>query len=306
MIEIMYPISHSKVANGASGKGKIVFSGDLGNCPNPLLRSTEMVNDADYLVIESTYGNRERVETKGEDVKLERVIEDTIKRKGVLMIPAFSLERTQKLLFHINNLVENGRIPKVPVFLDSPLAIKATRVYKQYSKYYNKGAKEIMQTGDDLFDFPLLKMTLDTNESKNINNIPAPKIIIAGSGMSNGGRIIHHERRYLPDPKSTLLLVGYQAAGSPGRQLQEGAKNVRIVGEPVTVRAKIEMLDGYSAHPDSEGLFDIVSRTKKTLKKVFVVQGEAEGALFFVQRIRDYLGVDAVAPKTGESFSIDI
>ncbi|NOY35651.1 MAG: MBL fold metallo-hydrolase [bacterium] len=290
----------------ARGGKKILFTGDLGNPPNPLLRDTEKVTDADFLIIESTYGDREHEELNEANLKLERVIEDTMHSGGALMIPAFSLERTQKLLFQINDLVEHGRIPRAPIFLDSPLAIKATNVYKKYQRYYNENAKDIIRSGDALFQFPGLKMTLKTEESKAIKRAPFPKIIIAGSGMSNGGRIVHHELNYLPDPKSALLLMGYQAAGSLGRRLQERQKTVRIMGETVRVRARVENIRGYSAHPDMNDLFDFVHNTADTVKKVFVVQGEPKSSLFFTQRLRDYLGVDAAAPETGDNFELDI
>jgi metallo-beta-lactamase family protein len=220
------------------------------------------------------------------------------------MVPAFSIERTQELLFELNDLVENGRIPRAPIFLDSPLAIKATKIYAKYEEYYNKGAKYIISSGDDVFKFPGLKFTLTTAQSKEINDIPPPKIIIAGSGMSTGGRIIHHERRYLSDSNSALLIVGFQTAGSLGRRLVEGAKWVNILGEEIPVKAKVISVRGYSAHPDANGLYKFVERTSENLKKVFVVQGEIHSALFFTQRIRDYLGVDAVAPKFGDSFDL--
>ena len=285
---------------------KILFTGDLGNPPNPLLRDTEKIADIDFLIMESTYGDREHEKLSGAKLKLERTIEDTVHNGGVLMIPAFSLERTQKLLFQIDDLVEHGRIPRVPIFLDSPLAIKATKIYKKYQRYYNENAKDIIRSGDELFQFPGLKMTIATEESKAINSVPAPKIIIAGSGMSNGGRIIHHELRYLSDPKNTLLLIGYQAAGSLGRMLQERMKSVRILGETVPVRARVENIRGYSAHPDMNQLFDFVRDTADTVKKVFVVQGEPKSSLFFTQRLRDYLGINAVVPKIGDSFELGV
>lgn len=285
---------------------KIAFSGDLGNPPNPLLKDMEKITDADYMVVESTYGDREHEYIEDANLKLERVIEDTIHRGGVLMIPVFSIERTQKILFEINELVEHGRIPRVPIFLDSPLAIKATNIYKKNQKYFNENAKNIIRSGDELFNFPGLKMTLATDESKAINEVPAPKIILAGSGMSNGGRIVHHEVRYLPDPNNTLLLIGYQSAGSLGRHLQDGAKTADILGETVAVKANIENISGYSSHPDTNELFDFVHSSEDTLKKVFVVQGEPKGSLFFVQRLRDNLGIDAVAPKYGESYEFNV
>jgi len=223
----MVEIEHSE-SNSAKNK-KIVFTGDLGNPPTPLLKPTEDITDANILVIDSTYGDRLHEDKKERRLKLERIIEDTIRLKGILMIPAFSLERTQELLFELNTLVEKGRIPFVPFFLDSPLAIKATEIYKKYERYYNKEAKYIMSEGDELFQFPGLKYTLTTEESKSINDIPPPKIIMAGSGMLAGGRIIHHTKRYLSDPNSTLLFVGYQAKGSLGRLIKDGAKKVKKI-----------------------------------------------------------------------------
>ena len=283
---------------------KTVFSGDLGNPPTPLLKNPEEVTDADFLIIESTYGNRDHEGREGRKIRLERVIEDTLHSGGVLMIPAFSLERTQEILFEINDLVESARIPKVPLFLDSPLAIKATAVYKKFENYFNKEANYRIKSGDDLFRFPGLTFTETTLESKSINDVPAPKIIIAGSGMSNGGRIIHHERRYLSDSRSTLLLVGYQAAGSMGRVLQDGAGEVFILGERVPVKCRIEMLTGYSAHPDKEQLFDFILKTKDRLKKLFAVQGEPASCLYLVQRVRDYIGREAYAPRHGETYEL--
>ncbi len=300
IIEIFYPSTDSGRA------AKIVFSGDLGNSPTPLLRSTEEIKGARYLVIESTYGDREHEGKKERVIKLERVIEETIKAGGVLMIPAFSLERTQEILFELNYLVENKRIPKVPVFVDSPLAIGAVNIYKKYDRYYNKEAKYIMVSGDDLFKFPGLKFTETTDESKSINDIPPPKVIIAGSGMSTGGRIIHHELRYLSDPKSTLLLVSFQVPGSLGRQLEDGVKEVNILGETVPVRAKIVTLRGYSAHPDKESLFQFVERNYETLEKVFAVQSEPKSTLFFAQIIKDRLSIDTVAPKYGDLFELKV
>jgi len=289
----------------SSGQRKIVFSGDLGNPPMPLLKKPYEITEADYLIIESTYGDREHEDKKGRKLKIERAIEQAVLNKGVLMIPAFSMERTQQLLYEINDLVENGRIPRVPIFLDSPLAIKATEVYKKYKDYYNREAQFIISSGDDVFKFPGLKFCLATEESKAINKVPPPKVIIAGSGMSVGGRIIHHEKNYLSDPNSILLIVGFQSAGSLGRRLVEGTKNVKILGKEILVKAEVISARGYSAHPDTNGLHDFVQNVSKNLKKIFVVQGEAKAALFFAQRVRDYLGVNAVAPQIGDSYNLE-
>ena len=283
---------------------KIVFTGDLGNSPAPLLRDTETITGADYLIMEAVYGDRNHEEKSERKSKLEDVIEDTISRGGVLMIPAFSVERTQDLLFELNELVEHNRIPKVPVFLDSPLAIKVTEIYKRNEEYFNKDTTHEIRTGDDIFNFPMLKFTPDSRDSMAIKDVKNPKIIMAGSGMSNGGRILHHERNYLPDPKSTLLLVGYQAAGTLGRALEEGAKEVTIKGEKIPVRARVVVIEGYSAHKDGDALFKFVENTADSVKKVFLVHGEPKSLLFFAQKLRDYLGVNAVVPEEGAQIEL--
>lgn len=293
------------------GKGrdskKIFFSGDLGNPPTPLLRPTDGIGDADYIVVESAYGDRvheARVQRRG---KLISVIEDTVKRKGVLMIPSFAIERTQELLFELNELFNNSRIPQVPVFIDSPLAIKMTAVYKKHPECFNKEAVYLIESGDDVFNFPGLKMAVTTEESKMINEIPSPKIIIAGSGMSQGGRILHHEVRYLPDPKSTILFVSYQVDGSLGRRIQKGEKEVKILGQSVPVNCHVENLSGYSAHADQPGLLKWIASSKQEDKKpteVFVVQGEEAAAKTLANLVHDNLGINAIAPAEGESFEL--
>ncbi|RJQ31312.1 MBL fold metallo-hydrolase [Candidatus Parcubacteria bacterium] len=291
---------------GSKGHKKILFSGDLGNSPEPLLNPTEEISDADLMVIESTYGERLHEDVSEADNKLERMIEDVARTKGVLMIPAFSLERTQRILYQINNLVENGRIPRLPIYLDSPLSIKATAVYKNYLNLYNDEARNSVLAGDDLFNFPGLVQTLQTEDSKKISDSVSPKVIIAGAGMCNGGRILHHLKHYLPKENSVLLLVSYQAAGSLGRQLQDGAKLVTIMGEKVAVGAKVEKIWGYSSHADLNGLLQFASKSADTLKKVFVTHGELKSSSFFSQRLRDYMGINAVIPKIGESFEIPL
>ncbi|MDP3762952.1 MAG: MBL fold metallo-hydrolase [bacterium] len=287
----------------AGGK-RIVLTGDLGNPPTPLLPDPEEVRDANILIVESTYGDRLH-EARGErKLGLERALEDTVKAGGVLMIPAFSLERTQELLFEINDLMEQGRVPKAPIFLDSPLAIKATEVYEKYKNYFNKEAHRNIKSWGDIFKLKNARFTLTTDQSKSINDVPAPKIVIAGSGMSTGGRILHHERRYLPDPKSALLFVGYQPPGSMGRRIQDGAKTVVILGEEVPVRAKIKALLGYSAHPDRDALLAFIEKSRDSLEKVFAIHGEPAASLFLVQRIRDHLGIEAYAPRYGETYEI--
>ena len=284
---------------------KILFTGDLGNSPSPILPDTEKVTDADYLIIESVYGDRNH-ESKDDRRKfLEETIEDNYKRKGTLIIPTFSLERSQELLFELNALVENNRIPVMPIFLDSPLAIRLTEVFKQYKNYLNENAQKAMSHDKYLFDFPGLHNTLQSKESQMINNVPNPKIVIAGSGMSTGGRIVHHERHYLPDPNNTLLLTGYQTMGTPGRLIQEGLKKVRITGEEVDIRAHIVTILGYSGHKDSDGLLNFVQNMENTVKKVFVVMGEPKSEMFLAQKLKDNLGINAFVPEAGDSVILD-
>lgn len=284
---------------------KIVFTGDLGNSPTPLLRDTEVITDATYMVMESVYGDRNHESIEERRNRLENVIEDAHKRGGTLIIPCFSLEKTQVLLYEINNLIEEGRIPKVPVYLDSPLAIKVTEIYKKRSKAFNEEARKEIQGGDDIFNFPGLVMTGSSEESKQLLKMPNPKIIIAGSGMSTGGRITHHEINHLPDPKSTILLIGYQSVGTLGRRIQEGEKKVRIYGQEVMVHAKVETINGYSSHKDSKHLLEFVEGSIDTLKKVFVVMGEPKASMFLAQRIQDYLAISAYTPKQDESVILD-
>lgn len=285
---------------------KLVYSGDLGNSPTPLLEDTKLLSGINYLVMEAVYGDRTH-EDRAERVHLlENIIEDTVQRGGVLMIPAFSIERTQDLLYELNELVEGKKIPEIPVFVDSPLAIKVTEVYRESESYFNKETVADIRSGDDIFKFPKLRFTERAEDSIAIKDVPAPKIIIAGSGMSNGGRILHHERNYLSSPKNTLLLIGYQAVGTLGRALQEGVKTVRIFDEDVPVKAKIVAINGYSAHKDTNALLEFVGTMQDTVKKIFLVHAEPGVALFFAQRVRDYLGIDTRIPKEGEVMEIDM
>lgn len=292
------------------GVKKFAFTGDLGNSPSPLLPDTEIPKDVDFMVMESVYGDRNHESKQERRDKLKQVILGGIKKEGAIIIPAFSIERTQVLLYEINNMVEDGEIPKIPVFVDSPLAEKVTDIYKKYEKDFKQSVKEEIKKGDDIFDFPNLHIIRETEESANIENVKGAKIILAGSGMSEGGRVVNHEAHYLPDPKATIVLVGYQSVGSLGRALQDGAKEVFIDAdgnrkngkEKVKVKATIENITGYSSHKDSEHLLEFVEKTAP--RKVFVIMGEPKSSLFLCQRIRDYLDVDAVYPEEGKEYEL--
>lgn len=288
----------------AEGK-KIVFSGDLGNFPAPIIKSTEFIEGADYALIESTYGGRIHEPPEERESKLREVIIETVKKGGVLMIPAFAMERTQDILFQLNDLVENKMIPRVPVYLDSPLAIKLTTIYEKYSSYFNDETRALIQKGDKIFNFPGLHTTLQTEQSKEINNTPNPKIIIAGSGMMQGGRMVHHAQRYLPDKNSTILFVGYQASGSLGRQIYEESKSgrpfsVKIFDEDVPVNCEVAAIGGYSAHADQPRLIKWLSSMGKNLKKVYVCMGEPDQSEALAHKVKNDIKLAAEMPAPNQ------
>jgi metallo-beta-lactamase family protein len=282
----------------------IVFTGDLGNTPTPLIRDTEKVDDADYLLMESVYGNRNH---EGKEVRKERlkeILNKIIARKGTLIIPVFSLEKTQVLLHEMNDLIESGETPSVPVFFDSPLGIRLTDIYAKQFSNFNEKVQARIKAGDDIFDFPKLNKTFSRSESESIHDVKGAKIIIASSGMSTAGRVLSHEKKYLPDPKNAILFIGYQAAGSIGRAIEDGSNEIKIDGIKVPIKAQIETVSGYSSHKDSDGLIDFVADTAERVKKVFVVMGEPKSALALTQKLRDNLGVNAVHPREGDSVGL--
>ena len=285
---------------------KIYFTGDLGNPPTPLLQSPYFPKDADYAVVESAYGSRVHEDRSVRKLMLENIIKETIINGGTLMIPSFAMERTQELLYELNQFVNHNQIPKVPIFVDSPLAINLTEVYKKHSSYFNKNAHHVIESGDDIFNFPGLIFTRTSDESKAINNVKGPKIIIAGSGMSMGGRILHHEMRYLSDPKSAILFVGYQVQGSLGRRILDGEKDVKIFGEKISVNCQIRAIGGYSAHADQTMLLKWIESAGSDgkLKKVFVVQGEEDSSTILAEKAKTDLKIEAVVPSQGESFAL--
>jgi metallo-beta-lactamase family protein len=255
--------------------------------------------------MESVYGDRNHEHRAEREENLKKAILETYEKKGVLMVPIFSLERTQEFLYELNNFVESKQVPKMKIFLDSPLAIKITDVFRKYTQYFKETVRAQIHQGDNIFDFPGLRETEITQDSINILKAPAPKIIMAGSGMSSGGRILHHEKNYLSDPNAILLLTGYQVPGTLGRMLEEGRHEVIILGERVHVRAKIVKIDGYSGHKDSFHLVKFVEEGKETLKKIFTVMGETSSSMFLAQKIRDNLGLEAIAPEINQTVELE-
>lgn len=288
-----------------SAKGKtIIFTGDVGSTTSVLLPLHDEIRNANFLIIESAYGNRVHKNTMDKTMMLERAIEDVTRNKGTLIMPVFATERTQDVLFEINTMLEFKRIPDIPVFLDSPLAIRVTEVFKRHPDLYKDEIKRLFREHKHLFDFKHLKFAESKEDSKKINDVAPPKVVLAGAGMMTGGRILHHAIRYLPDPASILLIVGWQAAGSLGRRLLDHAQEVKIRGQMVTVRAEIRVIDGYSAHADELELKNLIAKTKDSLEKVFVVQGEPDASMGLAQTVKDNFGIWAEAPRYGESFEL--
>lgn len=283
----------------------LALTGDIGNTPSPYLPDPDPITDAPVMVMESVYGNRQHTHTDDRVPELKAALTKAIDRGGAILIPAFSLERTQMMLYAISNLMDAGELPKIPVFLDSPLGIKATEVYSRWSKdYFKKEVQEELHREHNIFRFPQMVETPSREESETIAKAPSPKIIIAGAGMSHGGRIGTWERKYLPDPSSTLMIVGYQAPGSPGRLLQDGAKKIRLGDQFVPVKAAIETFSGWSAHADRDQLLAFAESCKPAVKTVFCALGEPDSARFLAQRVHDYLDMKAIVPTDGEQWHI--
>lgn len=283
----------------AEGK-KIGFSGDIGNEDVPILKDTEALGAMDILITETTYGDRihEQVGTR------KKIILDAITRGvargGTVMVPAFSLERTQELLYELNTLAEYDKtLPSVPVFLDSPLAIDTTKVFKKYYEYYDDEAMRQHRSGDDFLDFPNLHITYTKMDSMKLNSMRGAKVIIAGAGMMNGGRIQHHALRYLANPDSTLLFVGYQARGTVGRAILDGAKRVTIMRQEVDVRCAVEYVSALSGHGDQKKLLSWTSSAQDSLRHIFCVHGEEQTAETYADILRDRFSAEVHVPEYG-------
>ncbi len=293
---------------------KIVFTGDVGNSPAPLLRDTDKLVDVNFLIMESVYGNRNHEDKSDRVNKLAKSVFRAVKKGGTLLIPAFSIQRTQIIIYELNKLVESGKVPQVPVFLDSPLALKVMEVYRDNTHLFNDRVKKEINEGDDIFSFPNFVEVCDKSESDLIPKIGGAKIIIAGSGMSAGGRILMHEKTFLGDKNNEILFVGYQAVGTLGRQIQDGNKEVFIptldgkggvIYEKVHVKAKVSTIRGFSAHKDGDNLVKMVEDTSNSLEKVFVTMGEPSASLHMAQRLRDNFDIDAIVPNRMDTFEID-
>ncbi|MDO5455804.1 MAG: MBL fold metallo-hydrolase [Eubacteriales bacterium] len=288
---------------------KIVFSGDIGNKNQPLLRDPSTTKDADYVVMESTYGDRLHDRTETDIVgDLADIISKTLSRGGNVVIPSFAIGRTQVILYYIRQIKEQNMVPEMPdfpVYVDSPLAVEATEIfYECGDECYDEEAKELLAKGINPISFPNLKLSISTIESKAINDDAEPKVIISASGMCDAGRIRHHFKYNLWRPESTVVFVGYQAPGSPGRKLLDGVEALKLFGEEVAVRAEIFQLPGMSGHADKQGLIDWISAFETKPTQLFVVHGEDTVTESFARTLQETLELNAMAPYSGTRYDL--
>jgi metallo-beta-lactamase family protein len=259
-------------------KRSIVFSGDIGRWDRPILHDPDVFRKTDYIVMESTYGDRQHEGTEVIGDELVEIVKTAFAAGGNIIVPSFALQRAQEILYYLNILLMENRIPALTVYLDSPMAIKITEVFKRYSEQFDDEMKDLIRKRQSPFDFPGLNMVETVDESKALNEIKGTIMIIAGSGMCTGGRIKHHLVNNIPRPECTILFVGYQAEGTLGRQILDGAKSVRIYGQQCPVRARITQIQGFSAHADRDELLKWLSRLSAEPKLIFVTHGEARAA----------------------------
>jgi len=283
----------------------ILFSGDVGRWDLPIMNDPSQFEQADYVLIESTYGDRTHGEVASIPGELERIINETHRAGGNVIIPSFSLERTQELLYHLNNLLNAERIPKLPAFVDSPMAIKVTEVFKKHPELFDEESRALLKSGDHPCDFPGLTMSRTVDQSKAIAGQGGTSIIIAGSGMCTGGRVKHHLKHNLSRPESTILFVGYQAFGTLGRHILERPESIRIFGEEHLLKARVEKISGFSAHADKEELVRWISSLKTPPRKVFITHGEEKAAEAFKEFLSEKTGWSCFVPEYEQEVMLD-
>ena len=286
---------------------RVIFSGDIGEPDRPIINDPTLFDQAEYIVMEATYGDRTHEEHQNTDIQkqLRDCINRTVSAGGNIIIPSFALERSQEILYHLNELSLRKEIPPVPVFLDSPMAIRITEVFKRHADLFDKEMMQRLRQGDSFFSFENLKMVQTVEESKAINNMKESSIIIAGSGMLTGGRIKHHVVNNIRRTESTVLFVGYQAEGTPGRILLDGAEEIRLLGQVHQVRANIEKIDGFSAHTDRDGLLAWLADIRVPPRCVFITHGEEKAATSFAKVLRSRTGWMVEVPEYKETFELD-
>ena len=294
-----------KVTVNQNGERRVIlFSGDVGRQGKPIIKDPTLFNEADYVLIESTYGDRLHESSENISNRLAEIINSTCRAKGNIVIPSFALERTQEVMWYLNELLLADRIPHLMVFVDSPMAMNITQVFKHHPELFDKDMSTLLRQKNSPFNFPGLTMVHTVDESKAINRIAGTAIIIAGSGMCTGGRVKHHLVANISRKESAILFVGYQAVGTLGRQIVEGAQTARILGQNYPVRAMVAQIHGFSAHADRDELFTWISGLKKAPRHVFITHGEATAAKSFGEFLHEKTGWEVSIPEYGAEVSL--
>ncbi len=296
------------IEDNESGKDvRIVFSGDLGRPERPILRDPVLIDEADILIIESTYGDREHDPVAATSDRLKRVVNDTCKRGGKLIVPSFAIGRTQELVYALHKLVASRDIsPQLPVFVDSPLAIDATGIYRLHPEAYDEEVFEFLASDkhNDPFGFDMMRYTRSTNESKELNFLREPAVIISASGMAEAGRILHHLKNNVEDPRNTILIVGWQAPNTLGRRIVERQSKLRILGEEYTLKAEVVTINGFSAHADRTELLDWSGHFSKKAAHSYIVHGEISSSFALAEGLRAQGYDDVNVPELGQTYTI--
>lgn len=288
-----------------SKKSVFLFSGDIGRPNRPIVSNPDCFRQADYIVIESTYGDRVHQPTEDIKDKLAAIINETYNKRGKIIIPSFALERAQEVLYYLNSLFLENKIPPVKVFLDSPMAAKITDVFRNHTEMFDSEMKELLKNHRSPFDFSGLNFVNTTDESKALNELKGPYIVIAGSGMCTAGRVKHHLANNVHDPNNTVIFVGYQAVGTLGRRIVDGEKEVRILGEIRHIKAKIERIHGFSAHADKNEMLLWLKCFQTPPRCIFIVHGEKENSFSFARFVKEYTGFKTLVPEYGQEIILD-
>jgi metallo-beta-lactamase family protein len=289
------------------GMVRLAFSGDVGRPGLPIIRDPEPLPPVDYLIMESTYGGRKHPQSSEAIGQLAAIVNRTVGRGGRLIVPAFAVGRTQQLVLMLHQLMNEKRIPSLPIFVDSPLAVNVTDVFRAHPECFNEETNEFLHggnDGNDPFGFKRLTYIRDVNESKKLNDRKGPFLVISASGMCEAGRILHHLRNGIGDSRNTILLTGYQAENTLGRKLHDGWKTVRIFGIPAQVEAEVAALEALSAHADAGELLDWMKPMAASLKKVFLVHGEPEQSAALAESIHARYGLEAIPAAAGRNFQL--
>jgi metallo-beta-lactamase family protein len=284
---------------------RLGFSGDLGRPGLPIIRDPDSLPAVDWLILESTYGGRLHKDEETVINKLANVVKRTCARGGKIIVPAFAVGRTQQLVLLLHELFDSDRIPKIPIFVDSPLAVETTEVFRKHAELFDEETRQFLAKGEDPFGFKRLRYIRDVNESKALNDLRGPFIVISASGMCEAGRILHHLRNNIENPRNTVLITGFQAENTLGRKLVDKLPEVSIFGEPMRVRAEVETINELSGHADQREILEWIKPVVNKLKRIFLVHGEPTQTAALAQAIHDRYALETVIPTRGQSFDLN-